>query len=174
MKAASRQPPALATCIFMTARETRGDQALSLTLESAAATEALGRRLGQAARAGDVFLIEGELGAGKTVLVRGLAAGLDISDTVTSPTFVLVHQHHGRLPLVHADLYRLETQAEVAGLGLLELAADGVLAVEWPARGDWSGVSSCTALSITPGAREEERILTLTSESSHLRAVLAS
>jgi tRNA threonylcarbamoyladenosine biosynthesis protein TsaE len=81
---------------------------------------------------GDVLLVSGNLGAGKTTFVRGLAAGLGIdADQVSSPTFTLVHEYRGgRLTLYHADLYRLD-KAATDDLGLEELA-DGVLAVEWP------------------------------------------
>jgi tRNA threonylcarbamoyladenosine biosynthesis protein TsaE len=101
---------------------------------SDAETEALGAalagRLGPGAR---VFLY-GELGAGKTAFVRGLATGLGVDpDDVSSPTFTLVQEYRGRLPLYHVDLYRL-TSAEVDDLGLDALAADGVLAIEWAER----------------------------------------
>jgi len=85
---------------------------------------------------GDVVLLSGNLGAGKTTFVRGLAAGLGIDpDQVTSPTFTLVHEYRGgRLTLYHADLYRLD-KAATADLGLEELGvSDGVLAIEWPER----------------------------------------
>ncbi|MGB2940898.1 MAG: tRNA (adenosine(37)-N6)-threonylcarbamoyltransferase complex ATPase subunit type 1 TsaE, partial [Candidatus Dormiibacterota bacterium] len=82
----------------------------------------LGEALGRSARPGDVILLAGPLGAGKTVLVQGIAAGLGSVATVGSPTFVLVRQYNGRLPLVHADLYRLEGRKEIDGLGLLELS----------------------------------------------------
>ncbi|MGI8609227.1 MAG: tRNA (adenosine(37)-N6)-threonylcarbamoyltransferase complex ATPase subunit type 1 TsaE [Candidatus Dormibacteria bacterium] len=105
-----------------------------LELPDLAATLDLGRRLGSAARAGDVVLLEGRLGAGKTALVRGIAEGLGSTDEVLSPTFVLVRHYRGRLALVHADLYRLEDPRDVDRLGLLELADEGVLVVEWPER----------------------------------------
>ena len=85
---------------------------------------------------GDVLLVSGTLGAGKTAFVRGLAEGLGIAgDEVSSPTFALVHEYRGgRLPLFHADLYRLERTA-AEDIGLEELGAgDGVLAIEWPER----------------------------------------
>jgi tRNA threonylcarbamoyladenosine biosynthesis protein TsaE len=99
-------------------------------------TQTVARELASTLHAGDVVLLSGELGAGKTAFVRGLAAGLGIDpDDVFSPTFTLVHEYRGgRLTLYHADLHRLE-QAATDDLGLEEMgAADGVLAIEWPDR----------------------------------------
>jgi tRNA threonylcarbamoyladenosine biosynthesis protein TsaE len=99
-------------------------------------TAAVGRELASTLKPGDVLLLSGNLGAGKTAFVRGLAEGLDIDpDEVSSPTFTLIHQYHGgRLALYHADLYRLQRTA-TDDLGLEELGVrDGVLAIEWPDR----------------------------------------
>lgn len=99
-------------------------------------THALARDLAAQLKAGDVVLLSGNLGAGKTAFVRGLAAGLGINpEDVSSPTFTLVHEYRGgRLALYHADLYRLDTAA-TDDLGLEEMGvADGVLAIEWPDR----------------------------------------
>ena len=96
----------------------------------------LARDLAARLRAGDVILLSGDLGAGKTAFVRGVAEGLGIDpDEVSSPTFTIVHEYRGgRLTLYHADLYRLDrTGAEDLGLGEMG-AADGVLAIEWPDR----------------------------------------
>jgi len=97
-------------------------------------TSEAGRAFAARLRVGDVVLIDGPLGAGKTAFVRGMAEGLgaDPGD-VSSPTFTILQQYGGTLPLCHADLYRL-TPAEVADLGLEEAGLDGVLAVEWPER----------------------------------------
>ncbi|NNC92104.1 MAG: tRNA (adenosine(37)-N6)-threonylcarbamoyltransferase complex ATPase subunit type 1 TsaE [Acidimicrobiia bacterium] len=92
---------------------------------------AVGRRLAGLLWAGDVVLIEGDLGAGKTTLVAGLAEGLGVDEPITSPTFILMRTYPGLLSLTHADVYRLETLAEVEDLELTAAAADGVLAVEW-------------------------------------------
>ena len=94
------------------------------------------RRMAASLSAGDVLLLSGQLGAGKTAFVRGLAQGLGIAeDDVSSPTFTIVHEYRGgRLTLYHVDLYRLD-RAAADDLGLDELGvADGVLAIEWPDR----------------------------------------
>ena len=99
-------------------------------------TAAVGRELGATLSAGDVVLMVGDLGAGKTAFVRGLAEGLGVpGDEVSSPTFTLVQEYRGgRLPLFHVDLYRLNDPREVDDLGLDEIADDGVLAIEWAER----------------------------------------
>ena len=99
-------------------------------------TQAVARELSATLRAGDVVLLSGDLGAGKTTFVRGLAEGLGIDPReVSSPTFTLVHEYRGNgLTLYHADLYRLESAA-TDDLGLEEIGVnDGVLAIEWPDR----------------------------------------
>jgi tRNA threonylcarbamoyladenosine biosynthesis protein TsaE len=104
------------------------------TTESEAETTALGRELGRELGAGSVVLLEGPLGAGKTAFARGLAEGLGCDPAeVSSPTFTIVHEYAGRVPLQHVDLYRL-TEAEVDDLGLEDLLEGAVLAVEWPDR----------------------------------------
>jgi tRNA threonylcarbamoyladenosine biosynthesis protein TsaE len=90
----------------------------------------LGRRL----RPGDVLLLRGELGSGKTCFTQGLARGLEVEEPVKSSSFILLAEYQGRLRLYHADLYRLTSPEEVANLSLAEYAADGVLVVEWPER----------------------------------------
>jgi tRNA threonylcarbamoyladenosine biosynthesis protein TsaE len=100
---------------------------------SAAETHALGKAVGEACAGHAVMALVGPLGAGKTCLVRGIAEGLGVpTDLVASPTFVLIHEYTGRLPLYHADLYRLEEQDAVNGLGLEEYTeSPGVTVIEW-------------------------------------------
>jgi tRNA threonylcarbamoyladenosine biosynthesis protein TsaE len=98
-------------------------------------TFALAEQLAYTLKPGAFVLLHGDLGAGKTVFVRGLAAGLGADPgAVTSPTFVLIQQYKGPIPLIHADLYRLESAAAVDDLGLEELGSGGVVAVEWAER----------------------------------------
>jgi tRNA threonylcarbamoyladenosine biosynthesis protein TsaE len=109
---------------------------LTHTSHSEADTRAIAAALGAGLEAGAVLLVSGDLGAGKTAFVRGLAEGLGLdSGEVTSPTFTLVHEYRGgRLPLIHVDLYRLD-RAELDEIGLDDtLAAQGIVAIEWPER----------------------------------------
>ena len=96
-------------------------------------TARVGRDLAATLSGGSVLLLFGELGAGKTAFVRGLAEGLGVDrDEISSPTFTLVQEYRGgRLPLFHADLYRLEDAREIDDLGLDDVAEGGVLAIEW-------------------------------------------
>lgn len=101
---------------------------------SPAETRRLGRRLARLLRPGDVVLLQGELGAGKTCFAQGIGSGLRVKEPVKSSSFVLVNEYSGRLHVYHADLFRLEDPLEVFELGLEENAADGLLLVEWPDR----------------------------------------
>jgi tRNA threonylcarbamoyladenosine biosynthesis protein TsaE len=110
---------------------------LDLDAPDLAATEALGRRLGALLFPGAVVALVGPLGAGKTHLARALAEGLGVADSrvVTSPTFVLIQEYQGRLPVYHFDAYRLRSEAEFLDLGALEyFDGDGVCLVEWADR----------------------------------------
>lgn len=109
---------------------------LELVSRSPRETRALGARLGELAAPGDLILLVGELGTGKTCLTQGIAWGLGIEEYAASPSFVLVREYRGRLPLYHIDLYRLEGPEEVAHLGLDEyLYGGGLCVVEWAAKG---------------------------------------
>ena len=106
---------------------------MTITTHSEAETADVGRDLSSTLSPGSIVLLCGDLGAGKTVFVQGLAQGLGISrGEVSSPTFTLMQEYRGgRLPLLHVDLYRLNDAREIDDLGLDELGADGVLAIEW-------------------------------------------
>lgn len=103
-----------------------------ITSNSPEETQEFGARLGQLAQPGDVFLLVGKLGAGKTCLTQGIAWGLGIDEYAASPSFVLVRELYGRLPLYHVDFYRLENLEEIAELELDEyFYGNGVSVVEW-------------------------------------------
>ena len=117
-------------------------------LRGEAATVALGRALGEALAPGDLIALDGDLGAGKTTLVRGLVAGLGADPTeVRSPTFVLAHVYRGgRIPLGHLDAYRLGPGADLAPLGVDDLLDGGAVALEWAA---WARLDAPPAAAIT-------------------------
>lgn len=131
-----------------------------VTTHDADATRVLGERLGALAGPGTVLLLSGDLGTGKTVVAQGVGRGLGVEGVITSPTFVLVNEHvGGRLPLLHADLYRLTRAAEIAELTLDEVAAEGVLLVEWPERSLEPIAEDYLRLAITAGPGEADRTL---------------
>lgn len=110
------------------------DPGSELVLPEAADTEALGERIAAGLGAGDLVVLAGPLGAGKTVFVRGLARGLCVQGPITSPTFVIAREHrslNGGVPLVHVDAYRLSGAAELDDLDLDTDLAEAVVAVEW-------------------------------------------
>ena len=108
---------------------------LELPLADLAATRRLGGRLAAALRPGDLLVLSGPLGAGKTSLTQGLATGLQVQGTVTSPTFVLARRHRGPVPLLHVDAYRLRDAGaralDLADLDLEDALEEGVVVVEW-------------------------------------------
>src|SRR5256885_6415704 len=107
--------------------------AVTITTHSQEETADAGRKLASSVHAGSVVLLVGDLGAGKTALVRGLAEGLGVPpEEVSSPTFTLMQEYRGgRVPLIHVDLYRLNDAREIEELGLEELGSGSVLAIEW-------------------------------------------
>lgn len=113
---------------------------LDFISHSPAQTERFGQRLGGLLQAGDLILLQGNFGAGKTHLVRGIARGLNSPDLVTSPSFVLINEYraeaaHQGVRLYHIDLYRIEDPAELAGLGLFELLeGNDICCIEWAER----------------------------------------
>ena len=111
-------------------------KSLEMVSNSAAQTRNMGMKLGKSAAAGDVILLVGPLGAGKTCLTQGIARGLGIHEYTASPSFVLVREYQGKLPLYHIDLYRLDKIEEVTQLGLDDyLYGNGVCVVEWADKG---------------------------------------
>lgn len=105
-----------------------------LLLAGEKATEAFGRRLGEAMVPGSFLDLRGDLGSGKTTFVRGLAEGMELASQVRSPTFVIATLHEGKVPLLHVDAYRLEQQEELALHGWNDYRESGVIAAEWAGR----------------------------------------
>jgi len=104
----------------------------TVTTDGPAETDALAQRLAALLQPGDLVVLAGDLGAGKTTFARGVGAGLGVTDPVVSPTFTLAREYHGRLRMLHVDVYRLDTVQELLDLGLDDLAADeAVMVVEW-------------------------------------------
>ena len=166
----------------MTARDETGETATPLLLrsDSVERTQALGRALGELARAGDVILLEGELGAGKTAFTQGIGLGLGVTATINSPTFTILKEYEGRLPLYHFDLYRLDEPDELYELGFEDyFTGDGVCVVEWAERGEfkddeepvWDGAWLRVALNITG---EDERTLTCSADGAREQELLAA
>jgi tRNA threonylcarbamoyladenosine biosynthesis protein TsaE len=138
------------------------DRAARLTTRSAAETVALGEQLGRLAQAGDLICLWGDLGAGKTQLAKGIARGLGIDETVNSPTFILMAEYAGRLPLFHVDLYRLSDAADALAGGVIDdRQRDGLTIVEWPDR----------MRSVLPGARLDVEIDGSGDESREIRLI---
>ena len=110
--------------------------ALQLTSHSPEQTQRLGIQLGELAQAGDVFLLTGNLGSGKTCLTQGIAWGLGVKEYAFSPSFIIAREYHGRLLLYHIDLYRLDRIEEIVDLGLDEyFYGGGVCVIEWAEKG---------------------------------------
>ena len=126
-------------------------------------TEALGARLARALEPGAVVAFTGDLGAGKTAFVRGLARGLGVQDRVTSPTFTIVNEYEGgRLPLFHFDLYRLSCADELFDIGWEDyLARGGVCAVEWSERMEELLEPGTIRVDLRRGEDESRRVITV-------------
>lgn len=108
--------------------------------QNAAETQALAARIAPLLEAGDVLWLSGDLGSGKTTFTQGLGRALGIGQPIVSPTFVLIREYAGRLPLYHIDLYRLDNPREALNLGLRDyLDGEGVCAIEWAERFDTHG-----------------------------------
>ena len=127
-------------------------------------TEALGAALARRLGPGSVVAFTGDLGAGKTAFVRGMAAGLGVHTRVTSPTFTIVNEYEdGRLPLFHFDMYRLGSADELYDIGWEDyLARGGVCAVEWSENVAEALEADCLRVDIRRGERDNQRIITVT------------
>ncbi|MBI3460360.1 tRNA (adenosine(37)-N6)-threonylcarbamoyltransferase complex ATPase subunit type 1 TsaE [Candidatus Acetothermia bacterium] len=120
-----------------------------LLSQSAEETRRIGQALAQQLKPGDCLVLIGNLGAGKTTLVQGLAEGLGISESVVSPTFTLMREYQGRLPLYHVDAYRIKHLDELREIGLEDtMLAEGIVAIEWGEKAQELLPSGCIEISI--------------------------
>ena len=132
---------------------------LTVITRSPDETRSVGRALGEGAQMGDLLLLSGTLGAGKTCLVQGIAFGMGVPEYARSPTFVLVNQYAGRLTLFHVDLFRIEDPREADDLALDECYDRGVCVVEWAERARQLFPPQHLWVDITYGRAEDERRL---------------
>jgi len=132
-------------------------------MKSVQETIQFGKRLGQQLTGGEVLALTGELGAGKTVLTRGIALGLGIqTDQVSSPTFTLIQEYSGTIPVIHVDLYRLERPSEIAALGLEEYFIPGaIVIIEWAERFPQILPVDHIAICLEHGETEDIRLLSV-------------
>ena len=137
---------------------------MEYTSNSPGQTEEIGAALAAGLKPGAVLAFTGDLGAGKTAFVRGLARGLGIAERVTSPTFTIVNEYEGgRLPLFHFDMYRLGSSEELFDIGWEDyLARGGVCAVEWSENIADALEESCIKVDIRRGTSENQRTITIT------------
>jgi tRNA threonylcarbamoyladenosine biosynthesis protein TsaE len=148
---------------------------LTLTAATAAELQAIGERLGRLLAAGDVLALIGPLGAGKTTFVQGLARGLEVPPDrhVASPTFALVNEHPGRVPLVHADLYRINDARELDELGLADAFDRAAVAIEWLDRFPDAAPTERLEIEIAI-ARDDARVATFLPNGARPAALVAA
>jgi tRNA threonylcarbamoyladenosine biosynthesis protein TsaE len=135
---------------------------LQTTTHDATETYALGQRLGAILSPGDVIVLDGELGTGKTVLAKGIAAALGITEPVVSPTFTVVREYDAPTPLVHVDVYRLDHLQELHDLGFDDLVGgDAVTVVEWGDRVSAALPSDRLRVLLEPGEGDDDRLVSV-------------
>lgn len=132
MQGTGSQPVCTATPILVRVSDVHE---LEVATSGEEETRRLGERVGSSLQKGDILLLSGDLGTGKTCLTQGIGRGLDCRGQVNSPSFVLMNEYPGRETLFHVDLYRIEDVEDLDELGLWDYAERGVLVVEWPERG---------------------------------------
>ena len=132
--------------------------------QSASETFEIGKQLGASLTGGDVVALFGGLGAGKTVFAKGIASGLDIHDDVTSPTFTLLKEYHGRHTLFHFDLYRIEDEDELAHIGFYDyLGDDSICVIEWAENA--ADLPQCIRVALE-GSGSDKRVIKIRKETT--------
>lgn len=130
--------------------------------QSTSETEAYGKQFASRLVRGDVVAFFGDLGMGKTAFIRGIAAGMGITDAVSSPTFAIVHEYNGKIPLYHFDMYRVSGWDDLESTGFFDyLDADGVCAVEWSENVEGALPQRAYIVEIARGKTDNERIITI-------------
>ena len=135
---------------------------LKFTTASPAETEALGEKIAGKLKKGDVVALFGGMGMGKTALTRGIARGFGVAEGVSSPTFALVHEYDGRLPVYHFDMYRVTGWDDLYSTGFFDyLDSGGVLVVEWSENIEGALPENAVRITLAPGSSENEREITV-------------
>ena len=150
-------------------------ESIHIRTSSPEETQAIGRRLGEGARPGDVFLLTGPLGAGKTCLTQGIAWGLGVVEYARSPTFVIMTRYRGRVTLYHFDLYRINDPMEAWDLGLEEqLFGDGACVVEWADRAEEVFPPDCLWIDLDYAEDGDGRTITITEAPPRYQLMLSA
>ena len=132
---------------------------MRIVTHSAAETERLGERVAGVLRGGEVLALFGPMGMGKTAFTRGLARGLGVRGEVSSPTFALIHEHAGKIPLYHFDMFRVTSWDDLYSTGFFDyLETGGVLVIEWSENIEGALPEDAVRISVARGASEDERI----------------
>lgn len=140
---------------------------ISVISHSREETYALGRKIGASLTQSSVIALFGGMGMGKTVFTSGLAEGLGVDSPVSSPTFAIVHEHSGRLPLYHFDMYRVETYYDLESAGFFEyLERGGIVCTEWSENIENALPEGCIRVTISRGETDGERIITVDGDES--------
>ncbi|MDS1029205.1 tRNA (adenosine(37)-N6)-threonylcarbamoyltransferase complex ATPase subunit type 1 TsaE [Bacillota bacterium LX-D] len=146
---------------------------LAIRAQSAKDTKEIGSKLSGLLQPGDCLRLEGGLGAGKTTFTQGVCAGLGVTSQVTSPTFTILHQYQGKIPVYHIDAYRIESSGELNELGLEEfIEGDGVCLIEWAEKVSSLLPNAYLQVELLPGEKEDERLIKFTPINSERFRVL--
>lgn len=146
---------------------------MKIELNSLKDTEKFGERLGEVLKKGDIVCLNGDLGAGKTTLTKSIGLGLGVKDYITSPTFALINEYRGRIPVYHFDVYRLENIDELDDLGFDEyFFGEGVCIIEWAEKIETMIPQDRIVLDIKRGQDESKRIISLRGQGSRFKEVL--
>ena len=132
---------------------------MRIVTNSTAETESLGERLAARLKGGEVLALFGPMGMGKTAFTRGLARGLGVQGGVSSPTFALVHEHAGKIPLYHFDMFRVTSWDDLYSTGFFDyLESDGVLVIEWSENIEGALPENAVRITVSPGETENQRV----------------